>query len=256
MRATADPTLGAVLFEQRPNKGNIGNAIFLMILGAPFVLVAAAPSAPLNVRLGLPGVGLGICAFAAIMLWRNWMHVFLQELGIREYRQGCGRTLRYDLVDRITYTSLRIFMHGSYIHTVQKVAFEAKDQEGPPLVSTRIFKESEGLSARETRTALTEARDRVSGLLADQMLKRVQRQGSLEWTPQVRITMAGLEIADRNGRWETAEWRRIDRYEIQDGTLHIWLADEAAATLKISSGHPNFYPALALVHRLRKQANR
>ena len=49
------------------------------------------------------------------------MHVFLQERGIREYRQGRGRALAYDDADEMYYSSLRIFMHGSYIHTLQKV---------------------------------------------------------------------------------------------------------------------------------------
>ena len=33
MTISADPALGEILLAQKPNKGNIGNAIFLLVLG-------------------------------------------------------------------------------------------------------------------------------------------------------------------------------------------------------------------------------
>jgi hypothetical protein len=256
MTVSADPALGKILLVQRPNKGNIGNAVFLMILGVLFLLVVAAPTAPLEVRLGFFGFGLCLAGFAAIMLWRNWMHVFLQEIGVREYRQRRGRSLRYDQVDELIYTSLRIFAHGSYIHTVQKLALKSNGLAGPPFVCTLIFKEADGRSPTEARTALTEARNQVSYSLADRFLERLERESTVDWTPEVRIARRGLEITDQHGNWELVEWRNVSRYEMGNGTLSLWLDAEAKPRLQINSAQANFYPAYALVLRLRGGAKR
>jgi hypothetical protein len=254
MTISADPALGKILLVQKPNKGNIGNCVFLMVVSLPFLLVVAAPTAPLEVRLGFSGFGLCLGGFAAIMLWRNWMHVFLQEIGVREYRQRHGRSLRYDQVDELIYTSLRIFAHGSYIHTVQKLALKSNGLAGPPFVCTLIFKEADGRSPTEARTALTEVRDRVSHSLADRFLERLERESTVDWTPEVRIAPRGLEITDRHGNWEHVEWRNVSRYEMGNGTLSLWLDAEAKPRLQINSAQANFYPAYALALRLRGRA--
>jgi hypothetical protein len=250
----ADPTLGKILLVQKPNKGNIGNAVFLMVLGVPFMLVVAAPTAPMEVRLG--GLGFGSClsGFAAVMLWRNWMLVFLQEFGVREYRQRRGRSLRYDEVDELIYSSARIFGHGSYIHTVQKLALKSNRLAGPPLVCTLIFKEADSRSPAEAKTALADVRNRVSYSLADRFLGRLGGEATVDWTPEVRISTRGLEFADRHGNWELAEWRHVSRYEMSNGTLKFWLEAEAKPRLQINTTQPNFYPGYALALRLQKRA--
>src|SRR5689334_13897933 len=140
MAVSANPDLGRVLHEQKPNRGNIGNCCFLLLLGLPMMGVVAAGTAPLGVRLGFFGLGLCLSGFAVVMLWRNWVHVFLQERGIREYRRGKARSLAYDQVDEVLYSSARIFMHGSYIRTVQKLALRSGQSPEPPLVCTLVFK--------------------------------------------------------------------------------------------------------------------
>jgi hypothetical protein len=254
MAVSADPALGKILLVQKPNKENIGNGVFLMILGVPFMLVVAAPIAPMGMRLVFPAFGLCLSGFAVIMLRRHWMHVFLQEFGVREYRQGRGRSLRYDQVDEMFYTSLRLFGHGSYAHTVQKVALKSNGLAGPPLVCTLIFKEADGWSPTETRTVLTEARDRVSYFLADRFSERLTREATIDWTPEVRIATRGLEIKDHHGNWELTEWRNVSRYEMKNGTLNLWLDPEAKPRIQISTAQANFYPAYALALRLQKRA--
>ena len=216
MTLHADTDLGKILLEQKPNKGNIGNAIFLIVLGLPMMFVVAAPNAPLGVRFGFFGLGFSLSGFAAIMLWRNWMHVFLQETGVREYRQRRARSLPYEQVDEILYSSLRIFAHGSYIHTVQKLAMKSSRRPGPPLVCTLIFKEADGRASSEARTPIVEVRDRIARRLADEFLTRLQRERSIEWTPEVRISKHGLEVADPQGNWQQIEWSRISRRETSD----------------------------------------
>lgn len=254
MAAIADPELGKVLLDQRIKKGTIGNVIFLMVLGVPMMLVVIAPNAPTGVRVGFFLFGLSINLFAAIMLWRHWMRVFLQELGIREYRQGHGRSLRYDQVDEMFYTSLRVFMHGSYIQTVQKLALKSERLPGPPLVCTWIFKEADGRAPAEANTAVTRVRDKISARLADRFLERVRREESVEWAPEARITGRGLELVDRGG--ELVPWRRVSRCEIDQGTCSLWLDAEAKPRLKISTSVPNFYPACSLARRLMNGADR
>jgi hypothetical protein len=254
MTISADPAFGKILLVQKPNKENIGNCVFLMIVGVPFMLVVAAPIAPMLMRLVFPPFGLCLSGFAVIMWRRHLMYVFLQEFGIREYRQGRGRSLRYDHVDELFYTSLRLFGHGFYVHTVQKLALKSNGLAGPPFVCTLIFKEADGRSPTEARTALTEVRDRVSHSLADRFLERLERESTVDWTPEVRIAPRGLDITDRHGNWELVEWRNVSRYEMGNGTLSLWLDAEAKPRLQINSAQANFYPAYALALRLRGRA--
>jgi hypothetical protein len=256
MAVSADPELGQVLHEQKPNRGNIGNCIFLMILGLPFMLVVLAPTAPWEVKLGLSTVGFGLSAFAAIMLWRNWMYVFLQERGIREYRQGKPRSLHYDEVATLFYTSGRIFSHGSYVHTVQKLALQADEPEAKPLVCTHIFREPDGRALAEARTPLTQMRDVVARRLADRLLTQVRRGEAARWSDDIQIGPDGLLISPGVGREDQIAWSRIHRIALNEGVCQIEIDDDQKPRWKIKSSEPNFWPALVLVQRMRSTAAR
>jgi hypothetical protein len=253
MAVTADPELGRVILEQKPNRGNIGNGCFLLLLGClPMLGGVAATTAPVAVRLGFFALGLCLSGFSAVMLWRNWVHVFLQERGIREYRRGKGRSLAYDSVDEVQYSSVRIFMHGSYIRTVQKLALRSGPPAEPPLVCTLIFKEADGRAPAETPTALTHVRDAVSRPLAERLLARVMREDTLAWTPGVRISRTGVEAEER-GTWTLIEWARISKLEVDQETLQLWTQDGTKPRLKLSVTAPNAYPAYLVALKLMTQ---
>jgi uncharacterized membrane protein len=89
MSATPDPELGSILLNQKLNKGNIGNGIFLLLCGLlslafGLATLILAPVSRVSICGGIAfiGVGLSLCVFVGIMLRRYWMHVFLQERGI------------------------------------------------------------------------------------------------------------------------------------------------------------------------------
>jgi hypothetical protein len=254
MAVTADPDLGRVLHEQKPNRGNIGKCCFLLLLGLPMMAVVVVPSAPLAVRLGFFALGLCVSAFAVVMLWRNWMHVFLQERGIREYRRGKGRSLAYELVDAVQYSSARVFMHSSYIHTVQKLALRSGSSE-PPLVCTLTFKEADGRAPGETRTALTAVRDSVSRLLAERFLKDIMREDSLAWSPTVRICRNGVEPED-GGTWTLIDWAQIRKLDMDQETLRLWTDDASKPRLAVRMTEPNAYPAYLVALTLMEQHHR
>lgn len=250
-----DPALGAVLLEQRLKAGTVGNAIFLLVLGILPMLVVASPTAPTDVKAGFFLFGAGIAGFALWMLWRHWMHVFLQERGIREYRQRRGRSLPYDQADEITYSSLRVFMNGSYIHTVAKVALKSDREPGPPLVCTHIFKEADGRAPGEARTPLLNVRNAVSLRLAAQMSQQIAQEAAIEWTPELRIHARGLELIDARGGCELVEWGRLRRLEIDQGKLRIFHDDNDPPRVDTPVAKPNFYPAYFVAYRLWQEAH-
>jgi hypothetical protein len=199
-------------------------------------------------------VGLSLGAFVGIMLWRNWMHVFLQARGIREYRQKRARSLPYDQVDELTYSSLRIFLHGSYIHTLQKLALKSHHMPGPPLVCTLIFKEADGHSSIEARSALTEVRNMLSDQLEERFLQRLRREKTVDWTPEIRIGLRGLDLADRKGVKEYVEWQRVSKMEANQGMFRLWVDSDVNPRLQTSTSQPNFFPAYSLALRLWKRS--
>jgi hypothetical protein len=249
MAVSADPNLGPVLLEQKPNRGNLGNGCFLVLLALPMMGSLAVPAAPLALRLGLFGLGLCLGGFALVMLWRNWVHVFLQERGVREYRHGKGRSLAYDQVDELQYSALRLFHGGAYIHTVQKLALRSERSPGPPLVCTLILKEADGRAPTEARTALTRVRDAVALLLAERLLQRILRDEAIAWTPGVRISRHGLEI-DQGSALELVEWRQVHKLDAGQGTLRLWTQGGTAPRVQMSMAQPDFYPAYVAAVKL------
>lgn len=249
-----DPVLGAVLLEQKIKAGTVGNVIFLLVLGVLPMLVVASPTAPAGVKVGFFLFGAGVAGFALWMLWRHWMHVFLQERGIREYRQRRERSLPYDQADEITYSSLRIFMNGSYIHTVEKVALKSDRAPGPPLVCTHIFKEADGRAPGEAQTPLLNVRNAVSLRLAERMSEQIAREAAIEWTPELRIRGRGLELIDAHGGCELVEWDRLSRLEIDYGKLKLFHDGNDRPRLEMPVARPNFYPAYFVAVRLWQEA--
>jgi hypothetical protein len=255
----ADPDLGQVLLEQKPTKGTIGSLVFLFLCGlmmlafaVPALILMPVSAASIGGGMLFVTVGLALCVFVAIMARRYQMHVFLQEHGICEFRQGRPRSLRYDHVDELTYSSLRIFMQGSYVHTVQKLALKSHSLLGPPLVCTLIFKEADGRSPSEGRSALTNIRDMTSGVIEERLRRELGRNGAIDWTPDLRIKVSGLDVAHRKGGWSFVEWERIRKIEVKDGTLGLWVDSDGKPLVRTSSAQPNFFPAYSLAMRLRK----
>lgn len=243
-----------MLLYQKPRPGQVGNALFLLVLGLPMMLVVLAREAPLAVKLGLFFLGIGLASFAAVMLWRHWMRVFLQERGIREYRQRRGRSLPYVDVDELTYSSTRIFMHGSYIQTVQKLALKSDGMTGPPLVCTHRFREPEPRSDAEARTALTDVRNLVGLVLAERLSQRLEREGAIPWTPELSLRRTGLECLAGGTAVRFIEWRRVRDLQLDQGKMRLWLESEDKPSAESATDLPNFYPGYLLADRLRRGA--
>jgi len=252
--AEQEPDLGRVILEQKIRSGTIGNAIFLLIVALPLMLVILAEPAPIGIRLVFFTVGLGLTVFTLWMLWRHWMRVYLHEHGIREFRQGRGRSLLYEQVDQLIYSSLRIFMNGLYIHTIQKLALKSDSMPDPPLVCTHIFKEADGRAPAEARTPVVEVRDSVSRALAARLAKALSRENSLEWTEGLRVSATGLEISEANGAWELVEWQRVNKAAIGYEILSMWVDADVKPRLQVPTNIPNFYPIWLLITQLRLKA--
>jgi hypothetical protein len=97
-------------------------------------------------------------------------------------------------------------------------------------------------------------RDRVSAALTGRLLERVRGEGTVDWSPKVRIGADGLEVADREGMWEVVPWKAVSRFEVVNGTLRLWLEGEEKPRAEIGTAEGNFYPAFALALRLQRQA--
>lgn len=245
MAVFPEPDFGPVLLEQKPSRGRIGNSIFIMLLGAPMMAIIAAPNAPPDVRFGFFAFGGGMVVFSLVMLWRNWMHVFLQQRGICEYRQRRRRCLAYDDVEIIIYSSLRIFMNGAYMHTVQKLALGSEETRNRPLVCTNVYKETDH-SGVEMATAVTQVRDAIAQRLANEFLLELER-GTIPWGPKVRVHRRGIELERTADNWELIEWSRIGRYESDQAVFRIWIDADPSAAIQVKTTVPNFYPVLSIV---------
>jgi hypothetical protein len=147
---------------------------------------------------------------------------------------------------------LRIFMHGSYIHTIEKLALKSDHASGPPLVCTHVFKESDPRSEGETCTPVLLVRNTICASLAVRLSSRLARENGLDWRPGLRIYPSGLEILDSKMGARFVEWRRLSRIEIEQGRLRIWVDADVRPCVETPTSVPNFYPIYFLAMQFRK----
>ena len=125
---------------------------------------------------------------------------------------------------------------------------------GPPLVCTLILKEADGHSSFEARSALTDVRNMLSDQLEERFLQRLRREGTVDWTPEIRIGLRGVDLADRKGVKEYVEWQRVSKMEANQGMFRLWVDTDVNPFLQTTTSQPNFFPAYSLAMRLWKRS--
>jgi hypothetical protein len=84
--------------------------------------------------------------------------------------------------------------------------------------------------------------------------RRLDSEGSIEWSSEVRIGTRGLEIASDDGSCECVAWSRITRLDIEGEVLRCWVDAETSPRVQIPTTLVNFYPLYLLVSERRKVA--
>ena len=76
------------------------------------------------------------------------------------------------------------------------------------------------------------------------------REGTVDWTPNLRIRSGGLEVSDRKRGTTFVEWRQISKMELNEGMIELGVGNHVKPLLRTTSAGPNFFPAYSLAQRL------
>ncbi len=258
--------LGPLLLEQHATHGiaivyllcgGLVLAFGLVCMAVPW---AAAPPAMFSTGLALAVSGACVLAAGAWRVW-SWRAsgLFLHERGIRQQRAGRTSILQFADVAEMRYQSTRIFVNGSYGGTVEHLGVRAAG-DGPWLFFQRRKQEKTGLATGYTEASEVDRAARaVCALLVPRWSQQLAAGQRLPWTTRMRLAQDGVELsrtrwyecelADlfrRQPRWEFFTWDQIERTQINQGVLYIWIKGQSTPRQRVLVGEVNFQPGYTL----------
>ena len=95
-------------------------------------------------------------------------------------------------------------------------------------------------------------RDRVAAIIATRLLKRLETERALDWTPQVRIRREGLDVATPQGTWRVIPWDLVATIAIDGPQCRISFRNNASSEIKLSAVQPNLHAMLSVANTLRR----
>ena len=259
--------LGPVILQQKATHGigavYLGAGGMFLGLGSAALLFPMAVNRTAELAIGGVFVALGLAYLVAGILriwkWRGGA-LFLHERGIREHRAGRDSVVRFDQVADMKYQSTRVFVHGSYGGTVERLSVRPGGAGGQWLYFQRQWKEKTGLATGYTETSEVDRVARsISHIIAQRMSARLAGGETVPWTSRMRLNRDGVELSRtrwyecelsdlfrRQPRWEFFAWNEIDRAEFNQGVLFLWVQGQKTPRLRVLTGDVNFQSGYAL----------
>jgi hypothetical protein len=186
---------------------------------------------------------LGICwgmavLFAAAVFTRLRVH----ELGVTQRVRFGNRTLRYSEVTSFQFGTTRHYHNGVYTGTSLSMRFKP----GPGLKAINHSQTVQGSDAD-----LETLREHVSMMVATQLLARLEQGEEIHWGPRARFTKNGLVVQASKlfgkGEERLAPYGAGLRYQIEEGTFHLFIGAETKAAMSVECSADNFYPGLNML---------
>ena len=244
-----DP-LGRVVYQERVG---IGEGIFLVSAGLLAVGVGLAPIWPALiwswfmcaavVLLGVMMIGASVGRFRKAGTVCTFNEHGARRLG---RNGGVDQELRYEDVEELEFTLTRLYMNGTYSGTFQHLVLGSGRTGEEKYRMTRSFREDTGLvTAYRVPHELEPVSNRIAGLMAERMQKRLERGQTVGWTEGLTIDASGINLPGRGGLYAT--WEQIDRIQIDQGMFRLWLTEERKPRVQVPTCKMNFFPGYFLV---------
>jgi hypothetical protein len=240
--------LGRVLFE-RGRSSPAGLIAVALAFAVPAAALGAAVNGPAGAAVGVAVLAVvGSPVFLAMLLTGG--DVFrCHARGV--YRRSCWRVreLRYEDVGTFAFSAARRYTNGMYTGSEVRLRFVPRaDVGGRPVTFAASFQNGD--------EGLDDLREHVSRVVADGMRRRLDRGGSVGWTPGLRFRPDGLELTTPGGLFRRSETRLVPYHqvagtEVRDGHFYLYLAGgrKPAYTTPVSAD--NFFPGLVLLDSAR-----
>lgn len=245
--------------SEEPPEGELGRIIFERTAGVRVAvpLVCCGILVVLTMVLGVMAFNRGLnvvlplLPFSLAMLclvWAAYAHRFVfrcHEWGVYKRSIASEKRLRYTEVAAFQYAATRMFVNGAYTGTTVALTFGGL--EGASIAySTQVQGED---------MELDKLRDHISGVVAANMRRRLEKGESVDWTKNLRFTKEGIEHRPKGffgsrKEFELIPYEEIRTHDLQQGVFYLWVLDQEKPVIQQQVGAKNFFPGWLLLGHL------
>ncbi len=221
----------------------------LVVAGAIMVFLYAYPhTARVGAIMLLVGLVFGFAAF-----YKKRASLRCHEHGVCKTGLTRETKLRYADVETFTYSATRHFLNGVYNGTTLAMAFTPRPEAG-----------SEGISYNTSLTGMDDElenlREQISNVIGERMARELSWGRQVQWTPNLRLLPEGVEYRPVGflGRKDplVIPYDTISNFDLDDGTLHIWVHGQDKSMVQEQVSQPNFFPGLVVLSHLFSESSR
>ena len=218
-------------------------ALGILSLVAVVVAVIGKLAEPEDVA-AVPGlVFFAICGAIGFILYL-WYSLYTQlccyEQGIVRSTLLGTRELNFADLDAMAFSKRRQYTHhGLYVGTCYFLMLQPRPETRRSSLSfnTQVY---QGVEAE-----MESMRDHIADLLAETMQAELDRQGTVFWTPLMRIGKEGVEC-DVNRQWRLVPWANLQLVLEDDDWLTVYDDRTPQPVIRVGQICVNFYPGLLL----------
>ena len=256
MESMSSPNLGNVLMTRKPDiKFQIllgALAIGAFIGGCSFLFLAFTfDPATYNKKQDLDSTTSTLFAFVAFILafslgglaYVEWKTILCcHQHGISKSTPLSNREIRYENLESMSFNLVEEYYNGIYLGTRYFFNFIATQDAGGGGFYFSI------VQRKDVDQDLENLRDYISAYIAKTLDEKLQRDGLVLWTPDIRILKNGIEYhADKT--WKFLPIERIAPLQIAQGTFLLRDSTINFPVLQVPFLVPNFFPGLVLLQK-------
>jgi hypothetical protein len=241
-----ETSLGRILFERKQNViAVVVSAIVFMV----FTLI--------GIVAGFESIGLAIAAlilivvvavlagFVALSMGRLKCH----ERGVQQTSAFGSRSLRYDQVERFTFSAIRQYVNGGYTGTTLNLAFD-------PLPSSGAKRIVYNTSVKGEDGDLDALRDHIARVIAARMSRDFAAGQTVEWTDSITFLPTGIQYVPSGMFGKKAPalipFEEYGGFNMDQGVFYLFHKGKAKSVhsekTSVVNFFPGFYLLLAILH--------
>lgn len=209
-----------------------------------------------------------LMAISAGLAWGGWIigrrsferfHYFERGLlATRFSRDTCA--LAYADTARLFYNVARQYYNGIYIGSVlticltdtkgKELSFSGRYKEKPKGFGfTILHKKFEGEDEMDVVKLI------IAEAVADRLVERMEREGSVEWAAKVRLSPVGVTPPSGKRKKQEVPYEKIVSVLPKDGFLHLFHEGEERSFIGVPFNAENSWPGLVVWQRMMAAAH-
>jgi hypothetical protein len=245
-KAIDETSLGRILFERKHSiVASVTIVIVLFAMGCAAVIAGFEP-------LGFALAGLILLIIAVVgaaAIGASIGRLKCHERGVQQSSAFGTRSLRYDQVERFTFSAIRQYVNGGYTGTTLNLAFD-------PLPSSGAKRITYNTSVKGEDGDLDALRDHIARVIAARMSREFAAGQSVAWTDSITFLPTGIQYVPSGmfGKKAPAliSFEEYGGFNMDQGVFYLFQKGKAKSVHSEKTSAVNFFPGfyllLAILH--------